>query len=165
MKERSKGPVLWLVFTLLITKTFAVQPADLQLSPGFSTPSGIAVDPSSDSLYVCDRGNNRVLRYDNRNSLTSSSAPTVAIGQSTLSSTAPNNGQAFPSPVGFNTPFGVTVDAKGTLWVSDSNNNRVVWFANASSIVTGVNTRLRSFGTTKLFNPRRRCKCRSHELA
>jgi len=41
----------------------------------FHSPPGVAIDPQSDAIYVVDSNNNRVLRFDNRSSLATTSAP------------------------------------------------------------------------------------------
>jgi len=42
---------------------------------GLASPTGVAIDPNSDAIYIVDYGNSRVLRFDNRNTLNPSSIP------------------------------------------------------------------------------------------
>ena len=89
--------------------------------------SGVAVDPNSDALYVVDQAQNRVLRFDHRFNLTSSSSPSAIFGNATVGN--------FTTRTTLRVPYGVCVDNSGTLWISDTGNNRVVWFVNAASII------------------------------
>ena len=102
---------------------------------GLYIPTGVAIDPNSDAIYIVDYQNHRVLRFDNRNTLNPSSVPTMAFGQSSLSGNAPNGGGTV-SASGFNNPYAACVDGSGTLYVSDNFNHRVLFFHNAASITT-----------------------------
>ncbi len=97
---------------------------------GFSLPSAntlwqpmaVASDEASNSLYVSDSSNNRVLVYDLTN-LEDGMAATAVLGQA--NPTALNltgNGQA-----GFYNPNGL-VRVNNMLYVIDTNNNRVMGF-------------------------------------
>jgi len=106
----------------------------------FNLPGGVAIDPHSDAIYVVDSGNNRVLRFDNRSSLTTSSTPDMVFGQPSLTSVLVNMGGGSASDQGFNNPFDAWMDNDGTLWVADVGNSRVVWFNNARTITTPPGT-------------------------
>ena len=125
----------WL-FSAHILLVWGSLSADLELGKSiFSAPVSVALDPNSEALYVSDGLNGRVLRFDNRNTLTSSSMPTMAFGQASLNGTQNNLNQSTPSSEGLSSdPWGVFVDDAGTLWVSDSVNSRVVWYKNAAAI-------------------------------
>ena len=135
-------PLSMLVFLLLSSLPFSCLGhlvANLAFGTGvLNYPTGIAVDPTSTALFVTDSNNNRVLRFDNRNTLTSASTPSFAFGQPSLSGNKANWDSVSPhaSARGLNFPTGITVDAKGTLWVSDTNNGRVLRFNNAASATT-----------------------------
>jgi len=98
----------------------------------FSLPGGV-LDPSSDALYVVDTGNHRILRFDDRASLSASSVPSFIIGQRTLSSVAPNAGRNSTSTFGLDKPLGAYMDSQGHLWVADADNNRVMLFAGVTN--------------------------------
>jgi sugar lactone lactonase YvrE len=74
------------------------------------------------TLWVADRGNNRVLEY--RRALTDSRNAERAFGQPSLLESTPNNGGLGPQ--GLSTPLGVAIDGAGNLWVVDFENNRVL---------------------------------------
>jgi len=98
-------------------------------------PVGIAVDKNG-TLWVADSTNNRVLRFDN-----ASAKPAVAInadgvlGQPNFST----NNAATPTQATMNSPRSVAVDANGTLWVADTDNNRVLRFDDAANAINGAN--------------------------
>jgi len=126
---------LYLFLTVWVSFSQAAQQPDLILR-GFNKPFGVAIDPNTDDLYVADTGNNRVLRFTNRTALTSTSPPATVFGQPDFSSTFPNqNGPVNPHTL--SSPRGVSVDGAGSLWVSDSLNNRVLRYSAASSLGNG----------------------------
>jgi len=91
------------------------------LNSGVLTGSdGVAIDPNSEALFVADTLHNRVLRYENRCTLNSSSSPSVIFGQPNLNSTYENGGaNQTTNQYGLSAPGGIAVDAQGTLWVAD----------------------------------------------
>ncbi|MDX2128825.1 MAG: T9SS type A sorting domain-containing protein [Chloroherpetonaceae bacterium] len=100
-----------------------------------SVPYGVAVDRFG-NLYVADSENHRVLRFMNAATAPSGSAAVIAFGQPNLTSRISNNGGLSASSMSF--PTGVVVDSLGNLYVCDSENNRVLRFANAATAVTGA---------------------------
>jgi len=106
------------------------------LSSGLTLPAAVAVDASG-NLYVLDDGNNRVLRYPNPFSQTTTPlAVDLVIGQKTQSSgniANENNPKPAAKTVSFspNGSFlraGIAFDRQGNLWVADPGNNRVLRF-------------------------------------
>jgi len=87
-------------------------------------PFNVAVD-ANNNLYVADTLNSRILKY-NAPINTSYVSATVVIGQPNFTSNAPNSGGVSASSL--NDPFGVTLDNFGNLYVSDTQNNRVLQF-------------------------------------
>ncbi len=79
-----------------------------------SAPTGLCLD-SEGRLYVADTGNNRVVRWNNAANLPSHSPISGALGHKLASfpPTGPYNEATIVQP------YGVTVDAGGTLWVLD----------------------------------------------
>lgn len=86
-----------------------------------SAPEGIAVNQSG-TLYVADRGNNRVLRYPRPVAQGGTITPDAVIGQADFVSSL----SALVSAGSLNAPTGVAIGANGDLFVADSGNNRVL---------------------------------------
>ena len=86
----------------------------------------VAIDQSSipNRVYVADFTNNRVLGWNNAAALTNGEPANIVIGQPDPFSTACNNGGVSASSLCG--PIGVAVDGSGNLYVSDSQNNRVL---------------------------------------
>ncbi|MDA4113056.1 MAG: hypothetical protein OK474_03325 [Thaumarchaeota archaeon] len=99
--------------------------------PGYSTvsvcsistvlcvPYGIAFD-SSDNLWVADQFYNRVIEYLEGTGFAIGEMPSLAIGQSSLTSVQ------LATPTNLNLPTGEAFDSSGDLWVADTNNNRIL---------------------------------------
>ncbi len=96
-------------------------------------PSSLAID-ANDRLYVADRDNNRVLRFDNASSIASGTPANAVLGQINFTDSARGTSQ---SKMGL--PRGVAVDAADNLYVADSYNSRVLKYANASLKANGAN--------------------------
>lgn len=90
-------------------------------------PASLSIDAAG-QVYVADYLNNRVLRYDNPRM--GSKAAVQVFGQPNFTSAAANNGGI--SPTSLQIPRGVLIDGSGNLYVSDSNNSRVLRYDNAA---------------------------------
>ena len=102
-------------------------------SSTLNLPYGLHVDGSG-RLWVADYSNHRVLRFDNAATLPEFGATAdLVLGQADFVS-----GTASVSATRMNGPTGVYVDAADNLWVAEYENNRVLKFANASSLVNGA---------------------------
>src|SRR5579859_6946808 len=97
-------------------------------------PFALTVDATTGKVFVADSTNNRVLRFSSVVALTNGASAEAVLGQPDLASMA-----AATSQSGMFFPGSVTVDGSGTLWVADTNNNRVLRFAAASSKPSGAN--------------------------
>jgi sugar lactone lactonase YvrE len=98
-----------------------------------NTPRSIAVDPTTQKVFVADSDNNRVLRFSSYSSLALGAPAEAVLGQEDFAGTAPH---ALID--GMDNPSGVTVDSSGTLYVSDRVSNRILRFNNASSLGNGA---------------------------
>ncbi len=99
----------------------------------FTRPNDIAVDPTTNKVFVSDAANNRVLRYANYHDFLYEKQAESVLGQvdfvTNVSST---------SSSGFNSPVGIFVDHNGVLWVCDYDNNRVLRFDDAANKIIGA---------------------------
>ena len=87
-----------------------------------SYPYDLAVD-SSKTIYIAERGNNRVQMW-----LAGASSGSTVAGQS--------NGTAGAAVNYFNRTGGVVVDSNGNLYVTDPDNHRVQYWPSGSSTGT-----------------------------
>jgi len=94
----------------------------------FNGPNGLAIDPTTNKLFVVDRANNRILRFAGLDDLSTGSAAEAVIGQPDFTTTS-----SGLDSLKFNTPINCMVDQTGTLWVGDFGNNRVLRFDNISA--------------------------------
>ncbi|KZN62779.1 hypothetical protein [Pseudoalteromonas luteoviolacea] len=88
-------------------------------------PQGIAVDPTNNDILIADSGNNRICRWR----LADTGGPFLVHTFGRLGS---EHGE-------FHTPSDITVDAQGTCFITDQNNNRIEVYDQAGKWV-------RSFG-------------------
>ena len=105
-----------------------------------STPQGVVLD-SSGNLYVADEANNRVLFYPS-----GSTTATRVYGQGgSFTSNTPDAGGVTASSL--YQPYGLAVDSGGNLYVSDYQNNRVLYYPSGSTTATQVYGQSGSFST------------------
>jgi Bacterial Ig domain len=92
-------------------------------STKFDFPFGIWSTPSDD-LWLLDRNNSRALRFGNASSIPSGSAANGVVGQADfITDSSGATDRKLDRPL--YAPF---VDTDGSLWISDSTNNRVLRF-------------------------------------
>jgi sugar lactone lactonase YvrE len=101
---------------------------------GMFSPANVAIDPTTQKVFVADTQNNRVLRFASVYALANGAPAEVVLGQPAFNTNAPATTQS-----GLQDPEGVSVDAAGRLWVADTFNHRVLRFDNASAIGSGAN--------------------------
>ena len=96
-------------------------------------PSGVTVGTDG-RIWVADRYNNRVLRFDNASSLANGANASAVLGQPDFTTK-----NAIASQSGMNSPYNLFIDpAQDTLWVADSVNNRVLRFDAATTKTNGA---------------------------
>ncbi|MCP4116048.1 MAG: choice-of-anchor D domain-containing protein, partial [Desulfobacteraceae bacterium] len=102
----------------------------------FSSPAALAIDDTG-RLWVVDRGNHRIVWFDNAYAITSNQPDADGVlGQSDFTT---DTAADPPTRSSLNVPFGITLDSYGNLYVADSMNHRVLRFDNAVSKGNGAN--------------------------
>lgn len=107
---------------------------------GLNQPVAVTVDGAG-NLYVADRGNGRVLRYPAPFSNPSPAIPNLVLGQSNFTRLITD-----PSPATMAAPSGLAFASDGSLLVSDSQLNRVLYFPGPSTKFTSGMSATKVFG-------------------
>jgi sugar lactone lactonase YvrE len=116
--------------------------ATRQTSPGSTVmgePYGLAFMPEG-HLLVSDRAFNRVLRFDKpaNGDFSNGQAAAAVFGQSDFFGSAPSNSSPSAPPDRMRDPRFIATDTSGRLYVADSNNRRVLVFAEVASAGSGT---------------------------
>ncbi len=92
-------------------------------------PFAVAVDASStpQAIFVADTRNNRVLGWRNAQTFANGAPAELILGQLDAESTAPL-GPGTTRSLGFSAPGALVVDSRGSLYVLDTGNNRILRF-------------------------------------
>ncbi|MGR0481752.1 MAG: InlB B-repeat-containing protein [Candidatus Electronema sp. V4] len=98
-------------------------------------PRGLTVTATG-ALFVADRGNDRVLRFDNAAGKGNGADADGVLGQADFIS----NGVGYHTRNGMWSPTGVSCDSEGRLYVveGEGSNNRVLIFNNAAALANGA---------------------------
>ena len=99
---------------------------------GFNSPQGLT--SSGTTLFVSDTYNNRVLRFAGAASKSNGGNADSVLGQTNYSTSDYQTTQN-----GLSNPYGLCVDANGSLYVADMYNYRVLIYSNAVSKANGGN--------------------------
>jgi len=94
---------------------------------GIAYPTQLTIDSERHRLYITDTGNNRVLVYIlfENNTFLGPDADYV-IGHADFLGNQPNDKREAPTDAVLNTPMGVGVSSEGSLFIADTNNNRIL---------------------------------------
>jgi len=104
---------------------------------GLEEPNGVAIDPTTQKLFVASSLQNRILRYASAASLANGESAEAVFGQDDFSGTA--SGTAANR---LNIPYGIFVDEQGRLWIADLENDRVLMFEDAATRTNGASADL-----------------------
>ena len=112
------------------------QMLNLTDAQGLWNPQAVAIDASvmPNRLYVADFNNSRVLGWKNTGSFANGAPADLVIGQPDFLSYFCNGASATETSAGsLCFPEGVAVDGSGNLYVADTDNSRVLEYANPFS--------------------------------
>src|SRR3989339_887197 len=111
-------------------------------SPAANTlysPMTVFIDSVTWRLYVADYNNNRILWWNNYNTLVNGENADGVLGQANFTSGLYNRiGSTVCAANTLNRPDAITVDAGRNVWASDRYNHRVLKY-NYSTLANGVN--------------------------
>ncbi len=97
------------------------------------TPVDVYADPQG-RVWVVDKDNHRVLRFDNAAGKANGAPANGVLGQGAFGE---SDVGSPPNSWNLNFPCGITGDGAGTIWVADTGNNRVLRYNNAAAKVNG----------------------------
>ena len=96
---------------------------------GMNAPADVTIDKASGHVIVADSQNNRVLGWKSAPAFASGGAADLVIGQPDFNSSGCNQNAPAPSATSLCQPIGVAVDLAHNVHVGDTQNNRVLVFA------------------------------------
>lgn len=95
--------------------------------------AGVAIDKTNNRIFVADTDNNRVLWWNNISELSNGKSADGVLGQSNFTACLSNrSGQVAANTLSL--PSKVAIDASGNVWVSDTNNCRVLRYSFPQSV-------------------------------
>jgi len=116
--------------TLLFGQINFSDSAPATTQSGMKSPTGVTIDGNG-SLYVVDQGNNRILKFTNPYVV--GDGITAINADSQLGQTNYLVGTPGTTNSTFKAPTFAKVDGSGNLWVSDTGNNRILFFASVAT--------------------------------
>jgi sugar lactone lactonase YvrE len=105
---------------------------------GMNAPAGVAIDAAAGHVLVADTQNNRVMGWKSEHAFASGGAADLVIGQADFNSSGCNQNAAAPSATSMCQPIGVAVDVLHNVYVGDSENNRVLVYADPFALLAGA---------------------------
>lgn len=97
-----------------------------------SAPAAVLLDPAG-RLWVAEVGNHRVLRFDAAGTLANGSPANGVLGQTDFVTNTTG-----PAPAKIGNPSALVIDRKGTLYLSDNDNHRVVYHRSPATKSNGA---------------------------
>ncbi len=101
---------------------------------GMYGPGGIAVNETTNQLFVTDWGNNRLLVYDLSSGIANGMNASYVLGQPDFISS-----DAATTQAGMDGPEGITIDEDDNLVFVSADNNRITVYDLSSGITNGMN--------------------------
>jgi DNA-binding beta-propeller fold protein YncE len=98
----------------------------------FYFPRGIAVDPTDGAVYVVDMGNHRIQKFDTSTNVLPQLLTKWGGGLGPGHASDPR----AQEPGQFRSPWGITVDGQGDVFVTDTGNQRVQKFDREGNFIT-----------------------------
>ncbi len=140
-------PATWVIGQqdMLSGGTNAACATGTDLACGLNGPTELALDSASQTLFVADSGNHRVLTFDvsqlAAGGIGSGLAASAVLGQPTINDTLANgcNTIGVVDDCGFDTPQSIALDTSGgRVFIGDSRNSRALVFDTSAGITTGM---------------------------
>ncbi|MGB8215319.1 MAG: DNRLRE domain-containing protein [Anaerolineales bacterium] len=104
---------------------------------GMDRPTGVRLDNATGRLYVADYDNSRILVFDSAAGLAYGAAASYVLGQTDFFTGTANTGGL--SATSLWSPSGLFYDqAAKVLWVTDTDNNRVLMFGMPNRLLTST---------------------------
>jgi DNA-binding beta-propeller fold protein YncE len=98
----------------------------------FYFPRGVAVDPADGAVYVVDMGNHRIQKFDTSTNVLPQLLAKWGGGLGPGHASDPR----AQEPGQFRSPWGITVDGQGDVFVSDTGNQRIQKFDREGNFIT-----------------------------
>ena len=95
-------------------------------------PTAVLLDPAG-RLWVSDRANHRVLRFDAATTLANGSPANGVLGQTDFVTNATGS-----APAKIGNPSALALDRKGTLYIADNDNHRVIYHRSPATKSNGA---------------------------
>ncbi len=128
-----------------------------------NAPAGVAIDAAAGHVLVADTQNNRVMGWKSEHAFAAGGAADLVIGQPDFNSSGCNQNAAAPSATSLCQPIGVAVDVLHNVYVGDTQNNRVLVYADPFAVLAvrtrrTISRRSRCSGRPGALSPMRRMK-------
>ena len=101
-------------------------------NPTMSSPVAVLLDPAG-RLWVAEQESHRVLRFDAATTLASGSPANGVLGQTDFVTSSGGS-----TPAKLNVPSALAMDRKGTLYVAEYENHRVIYHRNPAAKSNGA---------------------------